>query len=91
MSERTRSLVRAWLALMALSLALAVAADVRALSSQLPPLALIAIGAVVVLKARLILRDYLELRASPGFLSALLAMVVLTLTVVIAAFMLARG
>jgi len=85
MREDTKRLLRTWLLLMGLSVALAVAADVREPTRLTLPM-LGAIALVIIAKCRLILADYLELRPHPGMLKGLLAMITVTVAIVVASF-----
>lgn len=85
MRDARRRLIRVWLVLMSLTAAMALAADVTN-ASRLGPLGLLAIAAVTVLKTRLVLGDYLGLRANKPALNGLTAAIVLTMAVVTAAF-----
>ncbi len=87
MSAHTRHLLLAWLMLMGLSLALAIAADVRT-PSRLHPAFMGAIGVVVLAKCWIILRDYLELGSHRGMLKGLISVIALTVLIVIASFVL---
>jgi hypothetical protein len=86
MSTTTRRLVFAWLLLMALSLGLAIAADVRH-ASRLGPAWMLAVAAVTVLKSRIILGDYLALRHSRGAHLGFTAAIALTMAVVVGGFL----
>ncbi len=62
-----RRLLITWLALIALTVGMAVAGRVAVPGGSLPPLWLGALALVGLLKARLILRDYLDLRRAPDW------------------------
>ncbi|WP_298428941.1 hypothetical protein [Rhodoblastus sp.] len=86
MAEKARPLLAAWVALMALSLVLAIAGDVIH-PSRLGVAMMLAIVVAAVVKARLVLRFYLGLRAAPGALAGFTSAVALTLAVVVASFL----
>ncbi len=77
-----RRLLFAWLALMALTVGMALAGRVTVPGVSLSPLWLGALALVGLLKARLILRDYLDLRRAPdwsaGFMFALVLLSAIT-------------
>lgn len=89
MNASTRRLVLAWVILMALSLGLAVAADVRHASRLSGPW-MLAIAAVTVLKTRIILGDYLALRHSRGAHTAFTVAIALTMVAVVGGFLAVR-
>ena len=89
MTVEQRRLTIAWAMLMGLSLAIAIAGDVRQ-SSRLAPLWLVTVGVVTTLKVKLILGDYLGLRHSRGALVAFTLAGALTLVLVIGAFIAVR-
>ncbi|MGO9545620.1 MAG: hypothetical protein ACLPPF_12615 [Rhodomicrobium sp.] len=80
MKREDRTLAFAWLKLMALTILLAIAADVTHVS-RLSPAWIAAIVIAIIWKARLVLGVYLGLKAAPpalaGFTSAVLFIVVL--------------
>ena len=80
-----RKLVKAWLALMALTLLVGIAAAVT--GGRPGQAALFAVGVLTCVKTRIILSSYLRL--PPGAaMSALLALVALTVLIVIGSFVL---
>lgn len=85
MGDAQRRLFRVWVLLMSLTLAMALAADVTS-ASRLGPLGLSAIATVTVFKTRLVLGDYLGLRANTAALNGLTAAIVLTMAIVTVAF-----
>lgn len=84
-----RPVVRAWLALMALSAAMAVLADLRSGTSLGAPM-ILGLGIVILLKAYVILADYMSLRAHPGVLAGFVGALGAVLAVVCGAFVLIR-
>lgn len=78
MSRSARHLAKAWIALMALTAALALVADARN-DTHLGVVAATAVAAAVTVKSRIILRDYLGLKSSAsalgGFTTAVAAIV----------------
>lgn len=89
MENRHRHLLTVWLALMSLTLAIAVAADVTH-ASRLGPIWLVAIAVVTVIKTRLVLADYLGLRANRSALLGMTAAIAFTMTIVTAVFVIVR-
>jgi hypothetical protein len=85
-SPARRRLVAAWATLMALSLVLAILADVRA-PSRLSPFLLAGIALVVLAKSWVILAHYLELRSHAGMLNALLALLGTTVVLAVGSFL----
>ena len=77
-----RRLLLAWLALIALTFGIAFAGRVAVTGVSLSPFWLVALAIVGLLKARLILRDYLDLRRAPdwsaGFMFALVLLTAVT-------------
>ena len=77
-----RRLLLAWLALIALTFGLAFVGRVAVTGVSLSPLWLGALALVGLLKARLILRDYLDLRRAPdwsaGFMFSLVLLSAIT-------------
>lgn len=88
MPDAQRRLLLVWVTLMCLTIALAIAADVTR-ASRLGPPWLGAIAAVTILKARFVLGDYLGLRGNRGAMTAFTAALVLTLTVIVVAVIVA--
>lgn len=82
MRLHTRSLLLAWAMLMGLSIALAVAADVRSPTGLGAP-HLAAVGLVALLKSQIILSDYLELSTHRGMRRGLLASIALMLAILV--------
>jgi hypothetical protein len=72
---------------MGLTAMLALVADVSH-TSRIGAAGMAGIGLVTLLKARMILADYLGLRAVPGALTGFVSAVALTLVIVVAAFVL---
>lgn len=86
MTTAHRRLLLVWTALMSLTLAMAVVADVTH-ASRLGGAWMGAIAVVTVFKARFVLSDYLGLRSNRTALQLFSAAIVLTLAVVIAAIL----
>jgi hypothetical protein len=84
---KPREILIVWGLLMALTLALAFAADV-AHASRLGAAMIGVVTAAAALKAHLVLRTYLGLRVAPGALSGFTAAAVITLLLVAASFLL---
>ncbi len=85
MNEAEKSLLRAWGVLMALSIALAVAAE--SARPQRFVLAWTAIVALVALyKARIVLAAYLGLRQAPSVLAGFSAAIAVILAIAVASF-----
>jgi hypothetical protein len=82
----TRDILMVWGLLMALTLALALAADV-AHASRLGPLMIGVVAAAAAVKAHLVLRTYLGLGAAPGALSGFTTAAVAALLTVAASFL----
>jgi hypothetical protein len=83
---KPREIVIVWALLMALSLTLALAADV-AHASRLGAAMIGVVAAAAALKAHLVLRTYLGLRVAPGALSGFTSAAALTLLLVSASFL----
>jgi hypothetical protein len=86
MANSIRPLVAAWAALMALSLVLALAGDVVH-ASRLGTAMIVAVALAVSLKAHLVLRVYLGLKAAPGALAGFTSAAVLAIVLVAASFL----
>jgi|GEM_PF-5676875 len=84
-----RRLLRTWLTLLALTFGTAIFGGVVENEASLPPLWLGILALVGVLKARLILRDYLDLRRAPdwsaGFILGLVLLSAITYGLALAA------
>lgn len=78
-------LLRAWAALMTLTVVLAFAADVSH-ASRLGLVSIAMIALAVVVKARLVLGVYLGLRVAPGALAGFTSAVVIVLAIVVGSF-----
>lgn len=89
MSLLHRHLIAVWATLMALTVAMAVVADVTH-ASRLGVIWLIVIAMVTIAKVRLVLGDYLGLRCNRGALNGMTAAVAIVLSTVIAAFIAIR-
>ncbi len=89
MTPGARHLVFIWAVLMGLSAILAVAGDVGHPSRLGAPM-ILALALAAALKAHLVLRDYLGLRAAPGALKGFTAAAIFTLAVVVASFLVFR-
>jgi len=85
MRKTVHSLLAAWAMLMALTLALALAADVGH-ASRLGPIWIGLIALVAVVKARIVLGAYLGLNRAPSALSGFTSAVVIALAIVVASF-----
>lgn len=83
----SRTPVRAWVGLMALSAAMAAFADLRS-GSGLGPAMILGLGAVILLKAYVILADYMSLRPHSGVLAAFIGALAAVLAVVCGVFIL---
>lgn len=81
-----RRLTGAWATLMALTIAMAIAADAHA-DSKLGSLAVVAVVAAAALKARIILSRYLGLNCAPGALTGFTVAVVAILATVAFSFL----
>ena len=85
----SRSALRAWLALMGLSAAVGALADLRS-GARLGTLMMLGLGAVILLKAYVILADYMSLRAHGGVLAGFVGALGAVLAVVCGAFVFIR-
>ena len=83
--SNTGRLLRTWAMLMSLSLAFAIVADATR-PTRLSHVALLLVGVVAVLKARLVLADYLGLRATPAALAGFSTAIVAIFALVVLSF-----
>jgi len=85
MRASTSCLLQAWAALMALTMFMALTADVSH-ASRLGPIWIGLIALVAVVKARIVLGAYLGLNRAPSALSGFTSAVVIALAIVVASF-----